>query len=51
VGGALLGVLTGRIDPDALGQIKGLSIGGGLLGLGWIIYHVIRITLREGGGE
>lgn len=46
--GIIFGVIKGVISPDQLGNIKGLSVGGGLLGLGLIIYHVIKIALKGG---
>jgi hypothetical protein len=45
VGGAVAGVLTNRISKDALGQISGVGIGGGLLGFGVILHQIIRVAL------
>jgi hypothetical protein len=41
--GVMLGVLTGRISVEALGTIQGLSVGTGLLGLGLILYLIIKV--------
>lgn len=46
--GTIFGVIKGVISPDKLGHIDGLSVGGGLLGLGLIIYYVIRIAFKRG---
>ena len=45
VGGTVLGVLRGIITPQILGTVTGLSTGGGILGLGLILYFIIRRTL------
>ena len=37
----------GVITVEFLGTISGISAGGGLLGLGIIIYQVIKIALKE----
>lgn len=44
--GTILGVLKGSISAEILGSIKGIGIGGGLLGLGLIIYQIIKVALR-----
>lgn len=52
--GVIIGVLTGSISSQVLGSIQGISVGGGLLGFGLIIYWIIRDTLSKlslSGGE
>jgi hypothetical protein len=39
------GAITGKISPQLLGNIKGVAVGGGLLGLAMILYMVIRASL------
>jgi len=46
--GSLYGVMKGIISIEELGEIKGLGIGGGFLGLGLIIYNVIRLPFAKG---
>lgn len=46
--GTMLGIIKGIISPEHLGSIKGIGVGGGLLGLGLIIYQVIKISFRGG---
>lgn len=43
--GTVIGVINQSISPEALGNIQGASVGGGLLGLGIILYRIIRIAL------
>ena len=43
--GAVFGVLTGLISPTLLGEIQGLSVGGGLLGFALITYKIIDISI------
>jgi hypothetical protein len=45
--GVVIGVLTKAISPDVLGEIQGISVGGGLLGFALIIYWIIRDTLSK----
>lgn len=45
-GGGVIGVLIGIIPVEAIGSMRGLSIGGGFVALGLIAYQVIRIALR-----
>ena len=47
--GTLLGVSKGAISPEHLGSIKGIGVGGGLLGLGSLIVYTIRVSI--GGGK
>lgn len=47
--GTLYGVITGAISPDHLGSVKGIGVGGGLLGFGSIIALVIKMSI--GGGK
>lgn len=49
VGGMIFGALTGLIDVDAMGAVRGIGIGCGLLGLGSILVLLLYIALREGG--
>jgi hypothetical protein len=46
VSGTAYGLITGRIDPKALGGITGLWHGSGVLGLAFILYFVLRLQLR-----
>lgn len=39
------GALTGKISPQLLGDVKGVAVGGGLLGLAMILYWVIKSSL------
>jgi hypothetical protein len=39
------GAITGKISPELLGNVKGVAVGGGLLGLAMILYMVIRASL------
>ena len=45
--GAVIGVMTGRVSVEALGEIQGAGVGGGLLGFGIIIYQIIKVTLSK----
>jgi len=45
VGCISVGAITGKISPQLLGDFKGYTIGGGLLGLAMILYLVIRAAL------
>ena len=45
VGCISFGAITGKISPELLGNFKGYTIGTGLLGLGLILYLVIRASL------
>jgi hypothetical protein len=46
VGSVSIGVVTGRISPDLLGSVKGIGVGGGLVGLAMVLYMVIRVALK-----
>jgi hypothetical protein len=48
VGSVSIGVVTGKISPALLGSVKGLGVGGGLVGLAAILYMVIRAALNPG---
>jgi hypothetical protein len=45
VGCISFGAITGKISPTLLGDFKGYTIGGGLLGLAMILFLVIRAAL------
>ena len=45
--GAVIGVMSGRISVEMLGNIQGAGVGGGLLGFGVIIYQIIKISLGK----
>jgi len=45
---SVIGVLAGAISVEMLGSVQGAGMGGGLLGLGYIIYRVINSALRAG---
>lgn len=47
----LLGIYNGRIQPEDLGTIESLTVGGGILGLGLITYHVIKLGVSQKGAE
>ena len=49
--GILFGIITGAIQPEHLGSVKGFGVGGGLLGLASIIGLVIKISLKGGSKE
>ena len=46
VGSVSIGVVTGKISSDLLGSVKGLGVGGGLVGLAMVLYMVIRAALK-----
>jgi len=46
VGSISIGVVTGKISADLLGSVKGLGVGGGLVGLCGVLYLVIRTALN-----
>src|SRR6266704_3187853 len=46
VGSISIGVVTGRISSDLLGSVKGIGVGGGLVGLAMVLYMVIRVALK-----
>jgi hypothetical protein len=46
VGSVSIGVVTGKISSDLLGSVKGLGVGGGLVGLAMVLYLVIRAALK-----
>ncbi|MEJ2652608.1 MAG: hypothetical protein P8173_12645 [Gammaproteobacteria bacterium] len=43
--GTVIGVMNHTISPEVLGNIQGASVGGGLLGLGLILYRIIKVAL------
>jgi len=48
VGSVSIGVVMGKISSDLLGSVKGIGIGGGLVGLAMVLYLVIRVALQPG---
>jgi len=46
--GTLYGVIKGNISAEHLGSISGVGVGCGFLGLGCIIYKVIKIAFSGG---
>lgn len=46
--GTVLGVLNGKFSPEALGGVQSAGFGGGLLGFGFILYRIIKISLIGG---
>ncbi len=48
VGSVSIGVVTNKISPELLGSVKGIGVGGGLVGLAAILYMVIRAALNPG---
>jgi len=49
--GAVIGVMNHAISPEALGTIQGAGVGGGLLGLGIILYWIIKTALGGSSGD
>jgi hypothetical protein len=43
----MYGVGTGKIDKEILGSVGGFSAGGGLLGLAYLLYNVLRLNTPE----
>jgi hypothetical protein len=48
VGSVSIGVVMGKISSDLLGSVKGIGVGGGLVGLAMVLYLVIRVALKPG---
>ena len=48
VGSVSIGVVMGKISSDLLGSVKGIGVGGGLVGLAMVLYLVIRVALQPG---
>lgn len=46
--GTLYGVIRGNISAAHLGSISGVGVGCGFLGLGYILYLVIKIAFSGG---
>lgn len=46
--GTVLGVLNGKFSPEALDGVQSAGLGGGLLGFGFILYRIIKISLIGG---
>ena len=46
--GTVLGVLNGKFSPEALGGVQSAGFGGGLLGFGFILYRIIKLSLIGG---
>ena len=46
--GTVMGVLNGKFSPEALGGVQTAGFGGGLLGFGFILYRIIKISLVGG---
>lgn len=49
--GTVIGVMNQAISPEVLGNVQGASVGGGLLGLGVILYRIIKIALGRASSE
>ena len=49
--GTVLGVLNGKFSPEALGGVQTAGFGGGLLGFGFILYRIIKISLVGGASK
>jgi len=49
--GTIIGVMNQTISPEVLGNVQGASVGGGLLGLGIILYRIIKIALGRSSSE
>ena len=48
VGSVSIGIVMGKISSDLLGSVKGIGVGGGLVGLAMVLYLVIRVALQPG---
>ncbi len=46
--GTLYGVIKGAISAEHLGSINGIGIGSGFLGLGLIIFQIIKLAVVGG---
>ena len=46
--GAVLAVLNGKISSETLGVVQTAGFGGGLLGFGFILYRIIKMSLIGG---
>lgn len=46
--GTVLGVLKGKLSPETLGGVQSAGFGGGLMGFGFILYRIIKISLVGG---
>ena len=49
--GTVLGALNGKFSPEALGGVQTAGFGGGLLGFGFILYRIIKISLIGGASK
>ena len=49
--GTVLGVLNGKFSPETLGGVQTAGFGGGLLGFGFILYRIIKISLLGGASK
>lgn len=49
--GTVIGVMNKAISPELLGTVQGAGVGGGLLGLGAILYQILKISLRGSSDE
>jgi hypothetical protein len=45
--GVMIGVVQQKITPAILGSISGLGVGGGVLGIVWILYLILSRTLER----
>ncbi len=46
--GIMIGVAMGKVDVAMLGKIQGAGTAGGLLGVLWILYLIIKRTITTG---
>ncbi|MCP4606732.1 MAG: hypothetical protein GY847_40525 [Proteobacteria bacterium] len=46
--GMTVGILTGALQAEQLGTIKGLSVAGGPLGLALVLYRIIKVAIVRG---
>lgn len=46
--GVVLLAFVGKLSPEVLGSIKGAGVGGGLLGLAYILFLTVKISMRGG---
>lgn len=44
--GIAIAVVLEKLPADLLGSTKVIGVGGGLVGLAWILYKVIRVGLK-----
>jgi hypothetical protein len=46
--GVLLLAYVGKLSPEILGSMTGVGIGGGFIGLAYILYLTVKTSIRGG---